>query len=111
MDLSLYLLLAPPTDGEQTPGTDQQSPGKVDRQVRRLASRERVPVFDPLRPVTARSKHPVQASRKTCLVPANKRATIRSIGFGLSVCANALGFLAITGGTLILLRMVEISLH
>lgn len=106
MNLSLYLLLVPSTDAEQHSGLDQQHRQKVGPKARRSF----VPIYDPLQSHKAGNRRLIQASRKPAFVPASKGATVQSIGFGMSVVANALGFLTITAGALMLLRMAEISL-
>jgi hypothetical protein len=118
MNLSLYLLLAPPSENEQ--GLETRAiPGAPTKPAY-------VPVYDPLHGRLLRKKRRIQAIRKTRLVPARNgvaaqsstqppvqatvQATVQAIGVGLSMIVNAAGFLAITAGVLMLLRIAEISL-
>lgn len=106
MHLSLYLLLAPSTDTEQPPGVDHQPEQKVEPKVRQ----DFVQVYSPLQSGRAGSRRLVQASRNNVLVPARRGTTVQSVGFGVSVVVNALGFLVITTAALSLLQVAEISL-
>ncbi len=102
MNLSLYLLLAPASDAGQAPANDQQEEHQ--------AKHEFVPVYDPLPRTRVGSTYRVQASRKTVLTPEGRGTTAQSIRLGMSVIANAVGFVVVTTAALLLLRVAEISL-
>jgi hypothetical protein len=102
MNLSFYLLLAPSTEREQSPAT-APPPNPQSRQ-------KFVPVYDLQPRIRAGSRRPVQASRKSVHVITGKGTAKEAFEHGMSVFANALGFLVLTGGALLLLRVTETSL-
>ena len=107
MNLSLYLLLAEPAEAKK-PIQPEKLPAS---QKRRSAS---LPIYQPIYQgdlrVQATGVRKAQAIR---VGDENRRSvtgTSSALAFGLSVAGNAMVFIAMTGGVLLLMQIAQSSL-
>ena len=106
--LSLYLLLAADHAAEpEVPGTDVTAEESPARQVRGRAGQQAKPVYEPRRQA---GKALLQASYRRVPAAQCQSAAFGSVGFSVSVLANAAGFLLMTSGLLLLLHIAHASL-
>jgi hypothetical protein len=101
MNLSLYLLL--PTENEVgvTPVSAQPLPG--------LISQPRSPVYNPHRSA-GKGKGLLQASHRQDTDTQIRTIAPSALGFSAAVLANALGFLVLVSGLLLMLQIAQVSL-
>ena len=112
MNLSLYLLLTQPVDARTSV--------RALRPLQRKTQHHSSAVPDPARAGTGRSAAPLQASPSPCASPcaslcASAAAPSHSLssgklGFAARVVVNAMGFLLMFGGLLLLLQIAQVSL-
>lgn len=103
MNLSLYLLLASENDiapeTRLVPFSGNSSAQSTGQQIK--------PVYDPRRPA---GKALLQASFRRLSSDCAQPRIGNSLGFGVAVVANALGFLTMISGLMLLLQIAQASL-
>jgi len=106
MNLSLYLLLTQPVDSRTS--------ARTIRSPQRKTQPHPPAVSGPARTGAGRSPVPLQASPCTspfASVPANSHSpSSGKLGFAARVVCNAMGFLLMFGGLLLLLQIAQVSL-
>ena len=102
MNLSPYLLFLP-TD----PATSRYSGTGLSKA---SSPGQAGPIYGEFRTASGRKRRPIQASPCAARISKSELALDGGLLAASAVIANALGFLAMTGGVLLLLRTVEISL-
>jgi len=103
MTLSLYLLLTPPTDPEKSV--------PVYRLAQPNSHRYPIAILDPVRQGDTKVAARHQASRRLPAPETQHSRNAARLGFATRVVFNAMGFMLITSGLMLLLQIAQASLR